>query len=179
MCVSFPPPPPPLLFKSIAKLLFPCITKISRDSTSPRQWVWEGGAVPAARCPHTHHGDADGILILPRKDAHQGRGQKQQDQGVLKLKKEHRAGGSFLGGWRSETRLPASQWFSSACRPTAAVSRTPVAGGPVGTAPFQSPALTLPFSSWSRLATSLWCSRSEPSLWWMPALVQHGQGVPL
>lgn len=42
----------------------------------------------AERCQETHHGDADGVLILLGEDTHQGRAQQQQDQGVLKLKRK-------------------------------------------------------------------------------------------
>lgn len=40
------------------------------------------------RPPVTHQGDTDGILILFGEDAHHGRAQQQQDQGVPELKGE-------------------------------------------------------------------------------------------
>lgn len=59
----------------------------------------------------THHGDTDGILVLLREDAHQGRGQEQQNQGVLKLKRESREAGSFLAS-HSLGCVPVTQGFS-------------------------------------------------------------------
>jgi len=52
-----------------------------------------GGHCPPTPMGCTHHGDADGILILLCEDAHQGRGQEQQDQGILELKKEKQGSG--------------------------------------------------------------------------------------
>ena len=80
----------------------------------------------------THHSDTDSVLILLREDAHHGRGQKQQDQGVLKLKNESRRGGflsvlaqsspGFLGCSRVCGAVPHGQ----ASKPT---SSNPRAGG--------------------------------------------------
>lgn len=53
----------------------------------------ETDVAKAHKAPGTHHGDTDGVPILLREDAHQGGGQEEQDQGVLKLKSENRAAG--------------------------------------------------------------------------------------
>lgn len=52
-----------------------------------------GGHCPPTPMGCTHHGDADGVFILLCEDAHQGRGQEQQDQGILELKKEKQGSG--------------------------------------------------------------------------------------
>lgn len=82
---------------STAKLLFPCI--INKQTLRKSGTARRGGAAPRL----THHGDTDSVLVLLREDTHQSRGQKQQDQGVLKLKNESRAGGFFFS--LSQTRL--------------------------------------------------------------------------
>lgn len=81
-----------LFFFLYSHTLFLCIIKQAKTLQGP--WPWGLGAGAA---PHTHHGDTDGVLVLLREDAHQGGGQEQQDQGVLKLQREHRAAGWW--GW--------------------------------------------------------------------------------
>ena len=114
-------------------------------------------------------------------------------RGFLNWKRKNRVVGSCLGSWTSETgpalverrqlctqslasrpalqwpegqegRTVTTRWFSSAWRPTTAVHPTPASWGHLDSVPVtKTPALALPSSSWSRLATSPRCSRSEPA----------------
>lgn len=54
--------------------------------------------VQGLRPPVTHQGDADGILILLGEDAHHGRAQQQQDQGVPELEGEQQGRSQFHKG---------------------------------------------------------------------------------
>lgn len=69
-------------------------------------WPALAHPVQGLRLPVTHQGDADGILVLLGEDAHHGRAQQQQDQGVPELEGEQQGRSQFHKGW--DRLLPAT-----------------------------------------------------------------------
>lgn len=90
--------------------------RLSRTSAARSGMGGHCPPTPVTPMGRTHHSDADGVLVLLCEDAHQGRGQEQQDQGVLELKNEKQCG-VILSSFTDIRDQACSSGAASALRP--------------------------------------------------------------